>query len=192
MTRMTAGLAVGFALAVGFVATDAEAQRRGTPEKKSRRGATKEGQTVFRGGVSVDGGKTINLGGENNRQTTVVMAITPGVGYYFLDNASLDFDVEGALQLSPTQAFNSLGATPGVRYEISQVYARLGAPAVFYTPAGATFGLGVLGGVGYLQPLSDSTNAVFGVDYTYWLTSHFRRASPYGKLDFKVGVQQSF
>lgn len=185
MNRILSGLSLTLALCVVLGAADADAQRRGS---RRSRGDKSEGKVVFRGGVSLDGSRTINLGGEEGTTPEIVAAITPGIGYYFADNASVDFDIEGALQLSPATAFRSLGVTPGVRYEFSQVYARLGAPVVLYQ----AFGAGVLGGVGYLQPITEKTKAVFGVDYTYWLTPAFRRASPYGKIDLKLGVQQSF
>lgn len=186
MGRIVAGLLFAVALCVVLGATDAEAQRRGS--RRDAAGDKAEGKTVFRGGISLDGSRSINLGGETGTSAAINAAITPGVGYYFADNASVDFDVEGSLQLSPAFGFNTLGVTPGVRYEISQVYARVGAPVVVYQ----AFGLGVLGGVGYLQPITEKTKAIFGVDYTYWLTPAFRRASPYGKIDLKLGVQQSF
>lgn len=183
MTRISAGLAVAVAMFVVFSAGDAHAQRRG-----SRRGAKAPGKVVFRGGVNLDAGRTINLGGKNEGTTPIIASITPGIGYYFAENASLDFDIDGSMQIAPTTAFNSLGVTPGVRYEISQFYARAGAPVVLLK----TREVGVLGGVGYLIPMGEKTSSVIGADYTYWLTPAYRRNSPYGKVELKLGVQQSF
>ena len=65
---------------------------------------------------------------------------------------------------------------------------RGGVPIIFIP----TFGLGVLGGVGFHQPLGGHAAFVAEIDYTYYLTESFRQSAPGGKIDLHAGVQTYF
>lgn len=166
---------------------ESEAPEKREPEPKSD-GPFAKGKVVFRGGVDLDLSQTINLGGDNSGSRTTG-GVNLGVGFFVIDNLSLDLDLSGHFFLTPTTGLQDLGATPGLRYQfIPQAYVRGGAPLIFH-PA---FGLGVLAGGGFTQPISNNVMFVVGADYTYYLTSSFRRVAPSGKIDLHGGIQTSF
>jgi hypothetical protein len=158
-------------------------------EASEQGGLFDKGRWVFRGSASFDLNKTINLGGENSADTPIAGGINLGVGYLVLKNLSLDVDAQTHLQLSPAFAVRDLGLTPGMRYQVlDNVYVRAGMPIILLPE----FGLGVLAGAGYVQPIGSNAAFVVGVDYTYYLTEYYKRAAPSGRLDVHAGVQTWF
>ncbi len=161
--------------------------------KRSRdadeKGPFDKGRFVFRGGANLDLNRSINLGGNNDGDTPVNAGASVGVGYFVIDNLSLDLDLDAHLELSPEFGFASLGFTPGARYQlIPQAYVRVGAPLIVYP----SFNAGILGGVGYHQPIGSKAALVIGLDYTYYFTEEYRTAAPQGRVDVNAGVQTWF
>ncbi|MBX5481123.1 MAG: hypothetical protein IRZ16_04625 [Myxococcaceae bacterium] len=153
------------------------------------KGPFSQGRVVLRGGADFDLNQSINLGGSNPNGPAVVGGINVGAGYFLIDNLSLDIDTQSHLQLSPGFAVQDLGLTPGARYQfIPQAFIRAGVPILLVPD----FGLGVLGGAGYYQPLGSHAAFVLGADYTYYLTEAYRRTSPLGRVDLHAGVQTWF
>lgn len=158
-------------------------------EESESKGPFSKGRVVFRGSANFDLNQSINLGGENADGAAIVGGINLGAGYFIIENLSLDVDASTHLRIAPSFGILDLGLTPGARYQfIPQAYVRVGAPILFLPE----FGLGVLGGAGYHQPLGSNAAFVVGVDYTYYLTEYYRRTAPGGRIDVHAGVQTWF
>ena len=115
------------ALAACLLATAPLAARATeTSEEKS----LSKGRFVVRGNAGIDLDKTINIGG-NNPGETVAGALNLGVGYFLIDNLSLDLDLDLRFTLAPAVDITTLGVTPGASsYPIPQVYVRAGVPII--------------------------------------------------------------
>jgi hypothetical protein len=182
-------------LALPALAQDLQVADAGTPppvaEQKppeEPKGPFAAGRVVFRGGASLDLNQSINLGGTNSG-ARVGGGVNAGVGYYVIDNLSLDTDAHLHFLITPAPALTDLGVTPGMRFHfLPQAYVRAGVPIEFLP----TFGLGVLGGAGYYQALGEKVGLTAGVDYTYYLTEAFQRAAPLGRVDLHGGIQTHF
>jgi len=157
-----------------------------TSEKES----LAKGKFVVRGNASLALDQTINLGGDNSGGTPIAGGVNLGVGYFVIQNLSIDVDLDLRFQLSPDTEINALGVTPGARYyPIPQVYVRAGVPIVLIPD----LDIGVLGGLGFRQKMVANTYFVLGVDYTYWVTdNHQKDIAPNGRLDVHAGVQAHF
>jgi hypothetical protein len=149
----------------------------------------RKGRFVVRGSGGVDLDKTINIGGENTGET-VAGALNLGVGYFVVDNLSLDTDLDLRFTLAPKLEVTALGVTPGLRYyPIPQFYVRAALPIVIVPD----LDIGVLAGVGYRQKIVANTYFVLAIDYTYWVTDRRQRAlAPGGRLDINAGVHAYF
>jgi hypothetical protein len=180
-----------FALLALLFAGPALAQADGgTPEKpvEEEKGPFAAGRVVFRGGASLDLNQSFNLGG-SSAGARIGGGVSAGVGYYVIDNLSLDTDAHLHFLITPSPALTDLGITPGARYHIlPQAYVRAGMPIELLP----TFGLGVLAGAGYYQSLGPKIGLDVGVDYTYYLTEAFRAAAPAGRVDVHGGIQTHF
>lgn len=152
-------------------------------------GPFSKGRVAVRGGINLDLNQSINLGGVNSSGARVTVGAHGGVGYYLIDNLSIDLDGHFSAFLTPTPGVASLEIVPGARYQvIPQLQLRVGVPI----PILPRFGLGVLGGVSYFQPIGSNIYVVVGVNYTYYLTEAWRQTAPLGRIDLHGGVQTSF
>lgn len=158
-------------------------------KKEAPAGPFSKGRVAVRGSLNFDLNQSINLGGANPNGARVTVGANAGVGYFLMDRFSIDLDGRFLAYLTPTPGIALLELTPGARYQvIDNLQLRVGVPI----PILPTFGLGVLGGASYFQPLGDRIHLVVGVDYTYYLTDAWRRVAPYGRIDIHGGVQTSF
>ncbi len=146
------------------------------------------GKFVLRGSINLDLNQSINLGGSSTSGARVTVGVNGGVGYYAIENLSLDLDARFAAFLTPSPGVSLLEFTPGARYVLLQnIQLRVGVPIPVYPQ----LGVGILGGVSYIQSLGIA-NLVVGVDYTYYVTDYYRSQAPFGRLDVHAGVQKSF
>lgn len=152
-------------------------------------GPFSKGRVAVRGSVNLDLNQSINLGGVNPSGARVAVGANAGVGYFLIDRLSIDLDGRLVGYLTPTPGLALVEVTPGARYQvIDNLQVRVGVPI----PLIPVFGLGVLGGVSYFQPIGNNIHLVVGVDYTYYLTDGWRQTAPLGRIDLHGGVQTSF
>lgn len=178
------------AVAIAVMASVSAAQEA-TPaaQQSAPAGPFSKGRVAVRGGLNLDLNQSINLGGVNSSGARVTVGAHGGVGYFLIDNLSLDLDGNFLAYLTPTPGVASLEIIPGARYQvIPQLQLRVGVPI----PLLPQFGLGVLGGVSYFQPIGSNIHLVVGVNYTYYLTDAWRATAPLGRVDLHGGVQTSF
>jgi len=183
----TLALLMTFAAAVAFADEETPA-----PEEKPAPEAQKSdtpSRIIVRGGANMDLNQSINLGGANSSGARVTAGLNGGIGYLVVPpSLSVDLDVQVQAYLTPTPGLSLVELTPGARYYVGNLQFRVGVPIPVYP----TFGVGVLGGVAWSQPLGGKARFVAGVDYTYYLTESFRQIAPYGRVDVHAGVQTSF
>lgn len=178
-------------LVVVAVATVSLAQDQTPPaaQQAAPAGPFSKGRVAVRGGINLDLNQSINLGGVNSTGARVTVGAHGGVGYFIIDNLSLDVDGNFLAYLTPTPGVATLEIIPGARYQvIPQLQLRVGVPI----PLLPQFGLGVLGGLSYFQPIGSNIHLVVGVNYTYYLTEGWRQTAPLGRIDLHGGVQTSF
>lgn len=159
-------------------------------EKKEEEGGSlfDKSKWVVRGGVNFDVGGAINLGGTSAGARASV-GVHGGVGYFIVPRLSLDVDARFMLRLAPGVGVDLLEFTPGARWRpIDQIQLRVGVPIPIIPQAG----VGILGGVAYVQPLGGRVSLVVGVDYTYYFTDYWRSVAPQGRIEFHGGVQAYF
>jgi hypothetical protein len=170
---------------------EAKAEEKSAPkeEPKAPAGPFSKGRVAVRGSLNFDLNQSINLGGANPNGARVTVGANAGVGYFLIDRLSLDLDGRFLAYLTPTPGVALLEFTPGARYQvIDNLQVRVGVPI----PVLPVFGVGVLGGASYFQPIGSNIHLVVGVDYTYYLTDAWRRTAPFGRIDIHGGVQTSF
>jgi hypothetical protein len=168
----------------------AQTQTPAAPEAPAApAGPFSKGRVAVRGSVNLDLNQSINLGGVNSSGARVTVGANAGVGYFLIDRLSIDLDGRLLAYLTPTPGLALVEVTPGARYQvIDNLQVRVGVPI----PLLPVFGLGVLGGVSYFQPVGNNIHVVVGVDYTYYLTDAWRQTAPFGRIDLHGGVQTSF
>lgn len=156
-------------------------------EVKQSSGPFSAGKVVVRGTAGADLGQVINLGGTNSGVDASAY-VEGGLGYYVIDNLELDVDASAHVTFGAPVSL-VLTVTPGLRYQIlPQFTIRAGVP-IEVLPH---FGLGVLAGAAFCQPMGSNASFVLGVDYTYWLTADLHAGAPYGRVEPHVGIQTHF
>ncbi len=172
---LIATLLPGLALAEGAAVTD-------KPEKDEL-----GNRWVFRGGANLDLNQSINLGGTSGG-ARINAGLNGGVGYLLTRSLEADLDAHLSAYLNPL-GLDSVEFIPGVRWRpVDNLQVHVGVPIPLYPQVG----LGVLGGLAYLQPLGDHATLAVGFDYTYYLTEYYRSAAPLGRLDVHGGIQTHF
>ncbi|MEW6431151.1 MAG: hypothetical protein AB1730_06545 [Myxococcota bacterium] len=157
-----------------------------TPPAEAATSGFDKSKFVVRGGIHFDVGGAINLGGTSAGARAAVGA-NAGVGYFIVPRLELDLDAVFTLRFAPSPvAVERLELTPGARWRpIDQLQLRLGVPIPLVPQAG----VGILGGVAYVQPLGSRVSLVVGADYTYYFTEYWRQVAPQGRIEFHGGVQ---
>lgn len=171
------------------MAQEAPAPEPKPEEKKEEdKGPFSKGRVVFRGGVNFDLNQSINLGGSSGSNPNLTLGVNGGVGYFIIENLELDLDLRFFMNLAPPK-IGSFEITPGARYRIWQnILLRAGVPIAI----APQFGVGILGGLQWHQPIGSRAAFVVGVDYTYWFTEYYRTVAPAGRVDIHGGIQTWF
>lgn len=157
-----------------------------TPPTQAAKSGFDTSKFVVRGGIHFDLGGAINLGG-TSAGPRVALGANVGVGYFIIPRLELDLDVDFMVRFSPAPvAPERFELTPGARWRpIDQIQLRLGVPIPLIPQAG----VGILGGIAYIQPLGGRVSLVIGADYTYYFTEYWRQVAPQGRIVFHGGVQ---
>ncbi len=164
-------------------------EEKAEKEEKKDAGPFSAGRFVVRGGLSFDLNQSFNLGGPATTAARITLGANGGVGYFIIPKLSLDVDLRFLAYLTPTPEVAWFEVTPGARYNVvDNLVVRVGVPI----PILPRFGVGVLGGVAYHQPLGSRAALVVGVDYTYYLTDYYKTVAPLGRVDVHGGVQTWF
>lgn len=192
---MSKALIAGLALFGTLAQAQEEAAPAPTPpapaaeeKKQDEKGPFSPGRFILRGGINFDLNQSINLGG-SSQGARVTLGANAGVGYFVIENLEIDLDFRFFMYLTPKPEVSSLEITPGARYRVWQnILLRVGVPI----PIVPQFGVGILGGLAWSQPIASRVSFVIGVDYTYYFTEYYRTVAPAGRLDIHGGIQTWF